>query len=207
MPHTLDGHGTAKDNESLVENQLAPSEDDLSKNQVAIPAVHNQDATATTPSISTTIPSGIATCQETRKDSVTSLGIRSSLTASLAGALNASTSPPLLPTSHSDTMIRFIDTSNMPSITNLSDREGILDGSAHVRRKRLSFLHLHLPEPTGWGNSHHHHNTFGSHLSHIHVPTLTFTAPASDGTGRKFSFGIRRHSHTVSPRVVIPKAR
>ncbi|XP_046424348.1 kinase D-interacting substrate of 220 kDa B isoform X3 [Neodiprion fabricii] len=90
--------------------------------------------------------------------------------------------------------------------TKLSDRDGILNNqgsvATNVRRKRHSFLHLHLPEHQGWsasnlagGNQHHH--TFASHLSHFHVPTLTFTAPAADGTGRKFSFGIRRHSHTT----------
>lgn len=120
----------------------------------------------------------------------------------------------ILPTSHSDSMIRFIgenagyarrDSSDLSSVKNLSDREGIISGTANndnPRRKRLSFLHLHLPEPPGWTNNidpnHQHHHTFGAHLPHIHVPTLTFTAPAADGTGRKFSFGIRRHSHTVS---------
>lgn len=112
------------------------------------------------------------------------------------------------------------DSSNLSSEANVSDRgTTVSDGSVipnvrvNGRRKRLpSFLHLHLhhqPEHQGWNsanvagalnNDHnnHHQHTFGSHLSHIHVPTLTFTAPASDGTGRKFSFGIRRHSHTVS---------
>ncbi|XP_068991916.1 kinase D-interacting substrate of 220 kDa B isoform X5 [Neodiprion pinetum] len=137
-------------------------------------------------------------------------------------ALNTLKAQPSFPTSNSDTMIRYVGdgvggvgteglarrhSSNVvDGTTKLSDREGILNNqgsvATNVRRKRHSFLHLHLPEHQGWsasnlagGNQHHH--TFASHLSHFHVPTLTFTAPAADGTGRKFSFGIRRHSHTT----------
>ncbi|XP_016843312.1 kinase D-interacting substrate of 220 kDa B isoform X3 [Nasonia vitripennis] len=49
---------------------------------------------------------------------------------------------------------------------------------------------------------HHHHHHHHHLLPHLHVPTFSITGPATDGssgsgTGRKFSFGIRRHSQTT----------
>ena len=86
------------------------------------------------------------------------------------------------------------------------------NGTARPRRRAASFLHLHIPEPAAsWTagvrsaitlheNTAGHHG-FGSHL-HLPVPTFTITAPAAEGSGgsvgRKFSFGLRRLSQTVS---------
>ncbi|XP_026671715.1 kinase D-interacting substrate of 220 kDa B isoform X3 [Ceratina calcarata] len=69
-------------------------------------------------------------------------------------------------------------------------------------RFKLPFLRLHIPSHAAedWGDdddlhhSHQHHHVF----SHFHVPTITFSATATDGeSGRKFNFGIRRHSQTT----------
>lgn len=54
-------------------------------------------------------------------------------------------------------------------------------------RRRSSFFHLHIPEFVGLRGS----------LSDLHLPSLTITSPDGD-QGRKFYFGIRRHSHNVS---------
>ncbi|XP_029043359.2 kinase D-interacting substrate of 220 kDa B isoform X2 [Osmia bicornis bicornis] len=75
------------------------------------------------------------------------------------------------------------------------------------RRLRLPFLKIHIPahQPaTSWEEErfnhsyyhHHHHHHHHHHVfPHFHVPTITFTAPTTDGeTGRKFNFGIRRQS-------------
>ncbi|XP_076390426.1 ankyrin repeat-rich membrane spanning isoform X2 [Megachile rotundata] len=73
------------------------------------------------------------------------------------------------------------------------------------RRIKLPFLRLHIPQPNGWEEDrfnnhhsyyHHHHHHHHHHVfPHFHVPTITFTAPATDGeSGRKFNFGIRRQS-------------
>lgn len=84
-------------------------------------------------------------------------------------------------------------------------------GGVPPRKLRLPFLRLHIPDQhpsAGWEDeeslgqhhSHRHHHHHCHHVfPHFHVPSITFTAPAADGeTGRKFNFGIRRHSQTVS---------
>lgn len=84
--------------------------------------------------------------------------------------------------------------------------------TARPRRRASSFLHLHIPEPAAsWTagvrsaitlheTSTGHHG-FGSHL-HLPLPTFTITGPDADGSGvsvgRRFSFGLRRFSQTVS---------
>ncbi|XP_053986547.1 kinase D-interacting substrate of 220 kDa B isoform X1 [Hylaeus volcanicus] len=77
---------------------------------------------------------------------------------------------------------------------------------------KLPFLRLHIPEhqsSTGWNDEddredrhsyyhHHHHHHHHHAFPYFHVPTITFTASAADGeTGRKFNFGIRKHSQTT----------
>ncbi|XP_076293167.1 ankyrin repeat-rich membrane spanning isoform X2 [Lasioglossum baleicum] len=77
-------------------------------------------------------------------------------------------------------------------------------------RLKLPFLRLHIPEhqsSTTWQDpedprqhpqSHQHHHHHHHHVfSHFHVPTITFTAQADGESGRKFNFGIRRHSQTT----------
>jgi hypothetical protein len=99
------------------------------------------------------------------------------------------------------------------SISNDNTPSASENGNERRRRRRASsFLHLHIPEPAAtWtagvrgtfttnGPAGGHHG-FGSHL-HLPVPTIAITAPAAEGTGgnvgRKFSFGLRRVSQTVS---------
>ncbi|XP_024945713.1 kinase D-interacting substrate of 220 kDa isoform X2 [Cephus cinctus] len=156
-----------------------------------------------------------------RRTSITNVAICSSIAPSLVGVFPG-VPPSLLPVKPEaeDIIYRSQTVSNLSSSTNLSD-DAILDDTSRGHKKRLSFLRLHIPDPPDWVNGfhhqstiaeptdneddyshhhhhhHHHHHTFGSHFPHIHVPTLTFTAPASDGTGRKFNFGIRRHSQTT----------
>ena len=67
-------------------------------------------------------------------------------------------------------------------------------------RWQSPFLRLRIPEDkqVDWPRDGDTCSTSEGLLSHHHfLPTLPFSAP-SDGTGRKFSFGIRRHSHVVS---------
>ncbi|XP_023245841.1 kinase D-interacting substrate of 220 kDa [Copidosoma floridanum] len=75
-----------------------------------------------------------------------------------------------------------------------------------VREARTSRWSARLPFLRGLQHNddlddqHCHH-----HLPHLHVPTFMITGPSSDGgsgTGRKFSFGIRRHSHTPQKRTI-----
>jgi len=98
------------------------------------------------------------------------------------------------------------------SITNDNTPPAPENGTERRRRRASSFLHLHIPEPAAtWtagvrgaitpdGPAGGHHG-FGSYL-HLPMPTFTITAPAADGSGgsvgRKFSFGLRRVSQTVS---------
>ncbi|XP_076638415.1 ankyrin repeat-rich membrane spanning isoform X1 [Colletes latitarsis] len=78
------------------------------------------------------------------------------------------------------------------------------------RRLKLPFLRLHIPEhqpSAAWDDEedrhdhsyfHHHHHHHHHVFPYFHVPTITFTASAADGeSGRKFNFGIRRHSQTT----------
>lgn len=113
--------------------------------------------------------------------------------------------------------------------TNLSDDVNTYDSNVRFstarRKSRLPFLRLHLPQPHSWSNvataaetdendksnhhnhenqqnhhhHHHHHSSLGVHFPHIHVPSFTFTGSGTEGTGRKFNFGIKRHSQMVSP--------
>lgn len=72
------------------------------------------------------------------------------------------------------------------------------------RRRGMSFLHLNMPDPSGWtgGPSTGGFSALYNQLQHLPVPTFTFSAPMDDGSGnmggRKFSFGLRRLSQTVS---------
>ncbi|KOC69442.1 Kinase D-interacting substrate of 220 kDa [Habropoda laboriosa] len=102
-------------------------------------------------------------------------------------------------------------TSNVSSTGNIEEQAAGRSGGSGLRL-RLPFLRLQIPlqhpaatweeqedEDLGGHHSHHHHHHHHHHhvFPHFHVPTITFTAPATDGeSGRKFNFGIRRHSQT-----------
>lgn len=72
------------------------------------------------------------------------------------------------------------------------------------RRRGMSFLHINMPDSSGWsaGPGTSGFSAIYNQLQHLPVPTFTFSAPVDDGSGnlggRKFSFGLRRFSQTVS---------
>lgn len=142
-----------------------------------------------------------------RRSSIASAAICSSLAPSL---LSACTGIPncLLPSADQKEADASSVSSTSADIVEHSNGRGVSG-----LKLKLPFLRLHIPvhhPGTGWTNeeegdlkhhSHHHHHHHHDHhvFPHFHVPTFTFTAPAIDGeTGRKFNFGIRRHSQTVS---------
>lgn len=135
-----------------------------------------------------------------RKSSIANAAICSSLAPSLLGAIPGVPNS-LLPNGDSN-LQRSATLSNL-STTSTANSDDISIG--RTRRGLRSFLRLHIPEPhpTIWHdidegyhlhNHHHHHH----HHMFSHIPTITFTAPATDGIGRKFNFAIRRHSQAVS---------
>lgn len=137
-----------------------------------------------------------------RRSSIASAAICSSLAPSLVSASQGIPNC-LLPISDEK------EVSNVS--TNIDDH---VSGRSGIRLK-LPFLKIHIPvqqaATSSWSASkedvshhyshHHHHHHHHHHVfPHFHVPTFTFTATATDGTesGRKFNFGIRRHSQMVS---------
>lgn len=137
-----------------------------------------------------------------RKSSIANAAICSSLAPSLLGAIPGVPNS-LLPNGDSN-LQRSATLSNL-STTSTANSDDISIG--RTRRGLKSFLRLHIPEshPTIWhdiGEDYHHHlhNHHHHHHHHVfsHIPTITFTAPATDGIGRKFNFAIRRHSQAVS---------
>lgn len=137
-----------------------------------------------------------------RKSSIANAAICSSLAPSLLGAIPGVPNS-LLPNGDSN-LQRSATLSNL-STTSSAISDDISIG--RTRRGLRSFLRLHIPEPhsTIWHDidedyHHHLHNHHHHHHHHMfsHIPTITFTAPATDGIGRKFNFAIRRHSQAVS---------
>ncbi|XP_072767062.1 uncharacterized protein Arms isoform X2 [Anoplolepis gracilipes] len=148
-----------------------------------------------------------------RKFSIANAAICSSLAPSLLGAIPGVPNSLLPNGDHRDgNLHRSATLSNLSTAsTAISDDTSI----GRTRRGLKSFLRLHIPgshPDTIWHDEdyhhhlhhhyqddhHHHHHHHHHHVfPHIHVPTITFTAPATDGTGRKFNFAIRRHSHAT----------
>ena len=162
-----------------------------------------------------------------RRPSITNAAIGASIATSLVGVSGGVPRTIL----SSDITGELLGRSGTPSSisissTNPSDDAGLEDSTSRFigregrRKSRLPFLKLHMPQPHSWANvtaaeevedseqsghhnrhHHHHHSSLGAHFPHIHVPSFTFTGVGNDGTGRKFSFGIRRHSQMVSVRI------
>lgn len=137
-----------------------------------------------------------------RRSSIANAAICSSLAPSLASAYPGVPNC-LLPTSNGNELSNI--SSNSEQIPERSGVTGL--------KMKLPFPRLHIPasrpisgeeegeEEDANHHSHHHHHHHHHHhvFPYFHVPTFTFTAPATDGEpGRKFNFGIRRHSQTVS---------
>ncbi|KAH0569139.1 kinase D-interacting substrate of 220 kDa B isoform X2 [Cotesia glomerata] len=147
-----------------------------------------------------------------RKSSITNMAISSSIAASLIGI--SSQVPRNLVKKDPERGFHSEAQSINSICTSISD-DTVLDEAVVAssclsarRKSRLPMLRLHMPQPHSWSNfisgssepdelrshtsnNHHHHHY---HFPHIPVPTITFT---SDGPGRKFSIGIRRHSQTT----------
>ncbi|XP_033187343.2 ankyrin repeat-rich membrane spanning isoform X1 [Bombus vancouverensis nearcticus] len=136
-----------------------------------------------------------------RRSSIANAAICSSLAPSLASAYPGVPNC-LLPTSNGNEL------SNISSISEqIPERSGVTG-----LKMKLPFLRLHIPgsqpisgeeegeeeDPNHHSHHHHHHHHHHHVFPYFHVPTFTFTAPATDGEpGRKFNFGIRRHSQTT----------
>ncbi|XP_012246388.2 kinase D-interacting substrate of 220 kDa B isoform X2 [Bombus impatiens] len=136
-----------------------------------------------------------------RRSSIANAAICSSLAPSLASAYPGVPNC-LLPTSNGSEL------SNISSISEqIPERSGVTG-----LKMKLPFLRLHIPgpqpisgeeegeeeDPNHHSHHHHHHHHHHHVFPYFHVPTFTFTAPATDGEpGRKFNFGIRRHSQTT----------
>ncbi|XP_078035636.1 ankyrin repeat-rich membrane spanning isoform X2 [Augochlora pura] len=128
-----------------------------------------------------------------RRSSIASAAICSSLVPSLVGAFPGIPNC-LLPSAEDNGSLP------VPATSEASGRSGL--------RLKLPFLRLHIPEhqpATTWqeqddpeSHQHHHHHHHHHHVfPYFHVPTITFTAQADGESGRKFNFGIRRHSQTT----------
>lgn len=147
-----------------------------------------------------------------RRSSIASAAICSSLAPSLASAFPGVPSN-FLPNSQENNSFALRRSATISNISyNERDDNRLEDvkiedtinngknGNGGKRKLKLPFFHLQIPE-TGWDidlGYHHHHHYHHHVFPHIHVPVITFTAPTNDGTGRKFNFGIRKHSQTVS---------
>ncbi|KAK1129940.1 hypothetical protein K0M31_019634 [Melipona bicolor] len=151
-----------------------------------------------------------------RRSSITSVAICSSLAPSLLSAYPGIPNC-LMPASNGAEKgaEKGAESSNN-SLTTINEQMSERSGAIGLKLK-LPFLRLHLPaqQPASdWReedkeedpsrHSHHHHHRHHHHhhhvLPHFHVPTFTFTASStSDGEpGRRFNFGIHRHSLMVS---------
>ncbi|KAL2720804.1 kinase D-interacting substrate of 220 kDa isoform X5 [Vespula squamosa] len=146
-----------------------------------------------------------------RRSSIASAAICSSLAPSLASAFPGVPSN-FLPNSKENNSFALRRSATISNISyNERDDNRLEDvkiedtinngknGNGGKRKLKLPFFHLQIPE-TGWDidlGYHHHHHYHHHVFPHIHVPVITFTAPTNDGTGRKFNFGIRKHSQTT----------
>lgn len=147
-----------------------------------------------------------------RKFSIANAAICSSLAPSLLGAIPGVPNSLLPNGDHGDSNLhRSVTLSNLSTTSTIVSDDGSI---GRTRRRLKSFLRLNIAEArtdATWHDAdedyhhhmlhYHHHNHHYHHhhvFPHIHVPTITFTAPATDGTGRKFNFAIRRHSQVVS---------
>lgn len=162
-----------------------------------------------------------------RRPSITNVAICSSIGPSLAGIFPGAPSNLFIGTADDSSAASQL-LSNLRRSATFSDLNGPLDleaAATDARGRRWSsklpfwrgLQHQDSKDSTTTENSevqlvdqhrpkHHHHHYFHHHhhhhvLPHLHVPTFSITGPTSEGsgTGRKFSFGIRRHSHTVGP--------
>lgn len=144
-----------------------------------------------------------------RRPSITNLAITSSIGPSLAGIF------PGAPTNlFSSSDFEASGLRKSASFSSLQEQldleESAKDARSHKWSSKLPFFKQHHQDSVkdsdeadgGEGDQrkhhdHHHHHHHG--LPHLHVPTFHITGPLSNGsgTGRKFSFGIRRHSHAV----------
>ncbi|KMQ97513.1 kinase d-interacting substrate [Lasius niger] len=145
-----------------------------------------------------------------RKFSIANAAICSSLAPSLLGAIPGVPNSLLPNGDHRHGNLHR--SASSATLSNLSTASTAISDDTSIGRTRRglkSFLRLHIPGPyldTAWHDAedyyhhlHHQHDHHHLHhlFPHIHVPTITFTAPATDGTGRKFNFAIRRHSHAT----------
>ena len=142
----------------------------------------------------------ISSCQ---RPSTTNIGVRASITPSLAGIFPDPCSFLNLKSITNGILRRSVTVSNLSegSSTNASDdtiSENQRRSQGGRRWSRIPFLR---PQDDCLNRSqdHHHHH----HGLSLHIPTFTFTGPSSEGNfGRKFNFGLRRHSHLVSCEVL-----
>ena len=143
-----------------------------------------------------------------RRPSITNIAIGASIAPSLAGIFPDSSNLLNQEGIQNGDLRRSITLSNLSenSATNSADDTISEDQRKTHGGRRWSRIPFLRPQDDCLNRSHHHHHHHHhqDHHQHqhglsLHVPTFTFTGPATDGgIGRKFNFGIRRHSHLVS---------
>ena len=147
------------------------------------------------------------------QDVLSGTGVNPIRRSSIASAAICSSLAPSLVSASQGIPNCLLPISDEKEVSNVSRNIG--DHGRSGIRLKLPFLKIHIPvqqpatgswstskEDVGHHYSHHHHHHHHHHhvFPHFHVPTFTFTATGTDGTdsGRKFNFGIRRHSQMVS---------
>nr|XP_033335869.1 kinase D-interacting substrate of 220 kDa isoform X2 [Megalopta genalis] len=179
---------------TMTENQKDASETTegvqvSSKRRLTMPMVYSQDSPKTPTHVDALSGTSV---NPIRRSSIASAAICSSLVPSLVGAFPGIPNC-LLPNAEDNGSLP------VPATSETSGRSGL--------RLKLPFLRLHIPDQqpaTTWqdhddpeSHQHHHHHHHHHVFPYFHVPTITFTAQADGESGRKFNFGIRRHSQTT----------
>lgn len=131
--------------------------------------------------------------RESRRPSITNIAIGKTIAPSLAGLFPDSTNflnHDNIDLRRSLTDSNLSDNNNSSTTSNCLGDATFTDGEKKAtsgrRWSRIPFLRGHDDSDR---RSHHH----------LNIPIITFNGPATyGGHGRKFNFGIRRHSHLVS---------
>lgn len=139
-----------------------------------------------------------------RRSSITNAAISSSIGPSIIGIFPGASNNLVdgnLRRSETFETLNFEESANKDPKYRRWSRLPFLKGSHHQHHPLDEVNGLNGDESKSQQYDHqhhyHHHHHHHHHLPHLHVPNFMLTGPSSDGTGRKFSFGIRRHSHTV----------
>lgn len=136
-----------------------------------------------------------------RRPSITNIAIGASIAPSLAGIFPDPCNLLSQEDIKNGDLRRSITLSNLSesSARNSADDTISDDQNKTHGGRRWSRIPFLKPQDDCLNRSDHHDHHHHHHGLSLHVPSFTFSGPATDGgIGRKFNFGIRRHSHLVS---------